>query len=626
MKLDNAPDNFEISFRARSQFVDSLDADRRELLLSFPIPIDAQQIRQAKVGIVTADSIVATPENIQAYTETTPTDLIQTFASELGSNAALSYLMKARKAPANIVLAASKLQGEISVSGDIEITEVDVIDNSAIRLSVKETLRWRVHNVALPHAVLKMQKEIYENTNFQVAIDGVSHLRQDLEGVGDFYPTNMFYVRVNLAPQLGTFEMELTYDWLYQDMNPQPISDRVETTIELPLVLPHGMSKQHDMNIELRLRSPRTAGYAIGLAQALAPEPWLEPSDSELVNIDSDVEAFSDPSASVIPSTIPLEIRPIQETSADAEFDELVDRAWFQTWLTDGTRTDRAVFRVQGGGRDGIRIKMPRRSFSKLYVLVDGSPTKPVRSGDTIELPIDASNETRVVELQYWRNSREPPGLITNEVPRVEGADILGQWYWHIVMPKNECMITWPRSLTRAHHWDWSFIVPNRRPQLSLEELEEWSGATITGDRVLAGSTEYLFGAMGETKELSIRTTPLPVYVLVLAGSVFLLGLLLLYYRSRVNTLAAVGTLIGALIFLHPSYASIAGQIAVFGMLLVLCMMFLRWLARQTAVRRVTSPADSGFELSPVSRTPRSSVVVTTSTTLAAGSSRITHP
>ena len=630
IQLEDAPDSFEISFQARKQFVDSLDTNARELLFNFPVPIEAQQIRQAKIGIVTADSIGAEPQSMQAYTKSTPTDLMQTFASELGSNVPQGFLMKAMKAPADISVTAKRLQARVKVNGDIEITELEV-DGRAIRVRVKETLRWQVRNVALPAAILRMRKSIYESAdgdaNLQVSIDGVSRLSQDLERKTNYFPSNMVSIRVGLAPQLGAFEMELNYDWLYED--PQPISEQRPRTIELPLVLPQSQSKQSEMEIDLRLMSPRTANYSVTLAQSPDTEPWLASADSELVQIDPDVEAFLPQNTSTAPTTIPLEVRPVERRSAEAEFDELVDRAWFQTWLTDSRRRDRAVFRVKGGGRDGIRIEMPRSNIQNLYAMVDGVPTTvSTRDGEMIEIAVDASNETRVVELLYWHDKREPPGLLANEVPSVVGADILGQWYWHIVMPKNECMVTWPRSLTRAHHWDWSVIVPARRPQLSLEELEEWSGATIIGDRVLAGSTEYLFGAMGETKGLSIRTTTLPMYVIILAGSVFLLGLVLLYYRRRVITLVAVGALIGALIFLHPSYASIAGQVAVFGMLLVLFMTFLRWLANQTAVRRAaTSAHDSGFDLAPVSRVDSgSSAVVTTSTTLAAGSSRITQP
>ena len=46
---------------------------------------------------------------------------------------------------------------------------------------------------------------------------------------------------------------------------------------------------------------------------------------------------------------IPLTFQREQTELAPQQFDELVDRSWIQTWCTKTERTDRAVFRVQGG-------------------------------------------------------------------------------------------------------------------------------------------------------------------------------------------------------------------------------------------------------------------------------------
>jgi hypothetical protein len=282
------------------------------------------------------------------------------------------------------------------------------------------------------------------------------------------------------------------------------------------------------------------------------------------------------------------------------------------------------VFRVNGGDAK-LRVVMPNFRIRKLYVMVDGRPADYELDGGKLDINVDAAATSHVVELQYWLDSREPPGLLETDVPHIDGAVILGQWYWHIVMPRNECLVTWPRNLTRAHDWDWSVLIPRRRPQLSLEELEEWSGATITGDQVLAGSTEYLFGAMGETNQLSVRTTLLPIYVLTLAGSIYLLGVLLIYYQRRALILLVVGVLIACLIF-HPSYASIAGQIAVFGSLMVAATSFLKWLVRQTgrpAVLTVQTRDSSGLRETPEMVGRGSSSVIVGTTTLEHGSSQL---
>ena len=210
--------------------------------------------------------------------------------------------------------------------------------------------------------------------------------------------------------------------------------------------------------------------------------------------------------------------------------------------------------------------------------------------------------------------------MLETEIPKIEGADNYDQWYWHVVMPRNECLVTWPRSLTRAHEWDWTVLIPRRKPELDLTDLEAWSGAKRTGAKVMAGSRQYLFGAMGEMDRLTIRTTTLPLYVIVVGGTIFVLGVLYLYVRRKwiVFVVVAAGTF--ALVFLHPSYASIAGQVAVFGALLVTTTNLLAWLGRQS--HRSHRPLHPLSSTPPVRLPRRGSSVVEQSTTLMSGSSQ----
>lgn len=653
--LTNAPDNFNILVQARLQLPESLNAMPRELQLSFPVPREAQRILQAKVAVVGEDSIVAVGPSSTEYSEAESTNVLQTlaevqaelFEDDLISNAPLCFLKRTPGEPSPLSLEVSKLPRMTDVDCEIELTDLEVLNDSSIRIGVRQTLRWQVRNVPLQFALLRMHEDIYqdinETANLAVFVDGKSRLGQNFRRIPAFLDaySDSVSVSVRLDPRLGAFEMVLTYDWLHEDDDPQRISQRAVTLAELPLVLPRQQSRSNEFMANMRLRTPRIVGYDISLA--LSDEPvvsWLGPTDLAAPN--PDFEAILDPDADQLPSTIPLEIRPAEITAAETKFKRPVDRAWFQTWLTDATRTDRAVFKLRSGGGSTVRIRLPQEKPEKLYAFVNGEQADVSWDDGVMELVLDsddeqttsgssqpAANEPPVIELQYWSERREPPGLLTTDVPRIEGADILGQWYWHIVMPRNECMVTWSRTLTQAHQWDWSSIFPVRRPQRSLADLEAWSGAIITGDQVLSGSTEYLFGATGEATTLSIRTTLRPVFILSLAGTVFIFGVAMMYYRRRALLLVVVGVLIVGLIFLHPSYASIAGQVAVFGLLLVTLMTFLRWLTKQTAVRRAPMPSrDSAFDMSPVVK-PGSSVVKDAnaasggSTTLAVGSSRV---
>lgn len=628
MPLSNAPDRFEVSFAAHMSLQEILDSESTTLEFGFPLPKGAQRLSQATVGLVSNASVAATAVGSASYAEFNPPENVRAIVAERDYANPNCFRMRTVGQPDVFTVRAWRLERKTIVDCDVEITEIELLDQQSIRLAVQQVMRWQVRDVPLTEAFLRMSRSIFEdengNPNLRATVDGKSRLGVDFTRSPEFLDdaSSAVTVVVGVEPQLASFEMVLNYDQIFTDIDARDLTQAVE--FDLDLVLPKRAASTLEMETRLRFRKPRVPGFGVGLwvtKNAAIGWPWTGATD--VVNPDPDVEAFVGSDVVDIPRTLPIKINRVEVDEVQTEFEELVDRAWFQTWYTNSTRTDRAVFRVKGGDAK-LRIVMP--SFQNLYVMVNGRPADYELDSSVLEVNLDASAASHVVELQYWLDSREPPGLLKTEVPHIDGADILGQWYWHIVMPKNECMVTWPRNLTRAHIWDWLAFVPSRRPQLSLKELEEWSGGTITGDRVLAGSTEYLFGAMGETDQLSIRTTTLPIYVLSLAGSIYIVGMLLLYYKRRDLVLLVVGLLIACLIFLHPSYASIAGQIAVFGSLLVAAAGFLKWMVRQTgrSTADIASSDSSGFGGSSL-QTPSqrgSSIATVGTTTLEHGGSK----
>jgi len=380
------------------------------------------------------------------------------------------------------------------------------------------------------------------------------------------------------------------------------------------------------MTFTNRFRKPRVAGYAITLANSTRTSIDSKTWASRDAAGDPDIVAYTDEFS----ESIPLDFQRTEISSEPTQFRQLVDLAWFQTWYTETQRRDRATFQISGGS-DVLRIELPASMEpNQVQVWVDRESVVPRDRGDYIELAVEPK-ESHVVEIMSPLYARETAGVLKTEVPRIQDADIFGQWYWHVVMPKNECMVMWPRSLTRAHKWDWSSLFPQHKLQQNQSELENWSRARSVNSNVLWGSTEYLFGAMGEPGTLSIRTVPLPVYVIAVAGSLMLLGLMLLYAsrRHRVWILCIAGLLIAAFVFLHPSYAAVGGQVSVLGVLLAVLAAVLSWLMRQS----VRSSTLFGMPLSrqslkkwlstkPTPAPQHGSSAGSGTTTLAAGSSK----
>lgn len=630
--LRDTSEEFEVSFIATRPFPESLvasgDDDRSRLEFRFPHPIDVDTLLHSTVVVSTADNVVARQDpgqdegqaarqDADVYTEVSLPDRLRE-ELEVGANPPC-FASRKIGVPEPFQLLATTVERRTDVECDIEVVDID-----ATRIRLRQRMKWKVSGVPLQHALLWMKRSLYRESGLQVSVNGESKIDQisEVQSFPDFATGNTT-IRIPLPPDVGSFDMTVTWDWDNRDPQGDATDLQRIEELDIDLVQPKRASGTlaQNMSVNARFRKPLIPGYDVTLSGIRNQDlriPWA----ADVPGQDPDVEATTDPQNSALPMILPLSIEQIFADEEPTDFEELVDRAWFQTWYTNSTRTDRAVFRVISGGAL-LRVRMPDiTDFRKLNTFVDGKLTEFRREGaSTIELDVDPTADLHVVELQYSLNTREPPGKLETVVPRIEGADILGQWYWHIVMPRNECMITWPRNLTRAHTWDWSVLIPRRRPELSLKELEDWNGATRTGGMVLAGSGEYLFGAMGEADTLTVRTMLLPTYVLLVAGSILVFGLMLIYSRRRILVVMAMGAGISCLIFLHPSYASIAGQVAVFGVILAVAAGLMAWLVRR--VTRTPAPVPA---LTRSTRDVRRELVgssVDGTTTLAAGSSRL---
>ncbi len=88
---------------------------------------------------------------------------------------------------------------------------------------------------------------------------------------------------------------------------------------------------------------------------------------------------------------------------------------------------------------------------------------------------------------------------------------------------------------------------------------------------------------MGEPDLLSVRTAPLPVYMLLMTGLILVAGWLLIYEKKPVIFLLIVGATILAGIYVNPAYASLSGQFVVFGIVLLLIGQVLAWLLNSSS-------------------------------------------
>ncbi len=260
-----------------------------------------------------------------------------------------------------------------------------------------------------------------------------------------------------------------------------------------------------------------------------------------------------------------------------------------QTWLTKNGRQDRAVYRVLGGERT-IHITLPENVDSAHFQALLNHRRVEHREVSNrvlkIELP-ESDRDHHIVELVYQVRRRQPAGRLRIELPRVRGAGMLRQWFWHLVLPENECVLKVSDQMISANRWRWCGWGWTREPQLGQDALEQWTGATHQ-QPVLIGANEYLFGAFDAVDQVTVRTATIPFCLLLCSGGVFAAGLLLINaprLRQPVLLLPITGAVLLLAIY-NPTISAVAGQASVLGLALVLVSHALHWMIVQPGSRR----------------------------------------
>lgn len=123
----------------------------------------------------------------------------------------------------------------------------------------------------------------------------------------------------------------------------------------------------------------------------------------------------------------------------------------------------------------------------------------------------------------------------------------------------------------------------HREPWQEESDLEDLLGATHQ-DPVPSSTNRYLFVTFGEPHELNVLTTARSLAVLSMSGCALTIGLLLLYVpliRHPVVLMVGGLTLLG-LAAIAPDVATVIGQAAALGVVLIPVAIVTRHLARQS--------------------------------------------
>jgi hypothetical protein len=282
----------------------------------------------------------------------------------------------------------------------------------------------------------------------------------------------------------------------------------------------------------------------------------------------------------------------------------LLDKAWIQTWLADGVRQDRAVFRLTTQ-QDQLRYGLAHRPIdNSVQATINGQPAAALlREPATllIDLPAAARGRECVIELWYsMPESAAAAGLVSTELkaPLLEEASPPRRMFWQLCLPGDKHLLLPPANLTAEMRWDSLSWLGGRQPTLGQVELEAWIGASRQ-DPLPRDIHEYLYSSLGRAPTLAYTAAGRRLLLAAASGLALALGLLILHVRAirRSETILLLGVALTGLALALPDAALLAAQCAALGLAVALAAALWTWATsgRSTwlAARRNTSLASA---------------------------------
>ena len=266
-------------------------------------------------------------------------------------------------------------------------------------------------------------------------------------------------------------------------------------------------------------------------------------------------------------------------------------QVWIQSWLTDATRRDRAVFRFTTS-EPQLRVVLPRDAEHDVHViecLLDGRQVAveaPDEHGElTLGVPNtnDAGASEHVLEVWYFVQ----PGLDVASSTALQAAALQAQdrverTYWQVLLPRGDIAVCSDDQVAAECRWQWDRIGWRRQPVLDQDALEQWIGGTRE-DPVPEGMNRYLFTTPGAMDRLELTIVSRTSILLAFSGVALAIGLAMIYVPLLRHPAwlfpAGIATITTGL--LVPDWAILFAQAAVGGILLTILASAIRqWMGR----------------------------------------------
>ena len=276
-----------------------------------------------------------------------------------------------------------------------------------------------------------------------------------------------------------------------------------------------------------------------------------------------------------------------------------VDRALIETTVAEnGEWATHARYLVSGAPLKTLRIRPPEggRITQLRWREASLTPTTSVTS-DTGEVTIELaggslgilevrSQSVAAVELRSWMSG-------TWDYPELVGDISWGQVLWQLTMPERMALLRGPTGYGMESRWVLVAGIPRLVPRYEPSELERWLSGSTGPTAPLGRSQRYLFGRLVSMAPISITAMSRPLLVVIVSGSVLLLGVVLFAVRFRGKIGLALFSLAAAMALgvLEPTAAvTFCGSAGPGLVLMAVAGPIHLWIARHRSRRRTVFP------------------------------------
>lgn len=391
------------------------------------------------------------------------------------------------------------------------------------------------------------------------------------------------------------------------------------TSVSIPLPMPVDRDESEFSNHSLAVR----------YADDLKVDSVKPPSDAR-----SGPAEFDGPQETQLALLHPVGYVDVAVSTVDTQDSAAVaiQRAWIQSWVSQSSRQDRAVWRLTPR-ESTVRLRLPPGSnVSGVQVALNGRPVERVtREKDLLGIPMQPGMQGKEQVLEVWYSVEQPAshwGVANAQLdpPTIADGSAVPRLYWQVCLPGHEHLLTEPAGFAAELDWQWRGLFWERQSTIAQRDLELWTGATEQ-PTLPQGVNTYLFSSFGTTPSLHVVKAPQRLLLALFSVAALCLGLALLYIerlRSPVALLVVSIVLLVAAMW-APEVTLFVGQAIVLGLVVALVSAFAWWLTAGRLERAAGAspsvvmsarPAESNSTQIPAPRSDRPSPSTTATSPL----------